>query len=149
MNLRSQRKMAADLLGCGVSKVWMDPSRQEDINDAITKDDMRSLIKKGAIKKKKMKQQSRGNARVRQSQKKKGRMSGSGKRKGKKKARKSDKDKWMEKVRSLRKEISKLRDNGVIESSTYRELYGMVKGNYFRRKSNLYNYLEERGIIKK
>ncbi|MFB6089106.1 MAG: 50S ribosomal protein L19e [Candidatus Aenigmatarchaeota archaeon] len=149
MNLRSQRKMAADLLDCGMSKVWIDPSRQEEVNEAITKDDMRSLIKKGAIKKKKEKEQSRGGARIRQSQKKKGRRSGSGRRKGKKKARKADKEKWMEKVRSLRKEIKKLRDNGVIESSTYRELYGMIKGNYFRRKSHLYNYLEERGIIEK
>ena len=51
----------------------------------------------------------------------------------------------MSKVRSLRNRLRELRDEGVIDSSLYRELYNRVKGGAFRSKSHLETYLKDRG----
>ena len=48
-NIRSVKRMAADLLKCGVTKVWIDPEKVEEAKKAITKEDVRRLIKTGII----------------------------------------------------------------------------------------------------
>jgi len=50
-DLKSQKTMAAKIMKCGLSKVWIDPSRISDIADAITSADIRRMIKSGMIKK--------------------------------------------------------------------------------------------------
>ena len=47
--LELQKRLAADLLGCGVSRVRFDQERIEEIVDAITREDIRYLIRDGAI----------------------------------------------------------------------------------------------------
>ena len=49
-DLRNQRRMAASLLKCGVNRVWMDHDRVDEIAKAVTKEDVRVLIKGKAIK---------------------------------------------------------------------------------------------------
>lgn len=149
MNLKKKKRIASQILKCGISKVWIDPERQEEVDEAITKNDIRSLIKKGVIAGKKKKHQSRGKAREKEIKKKEGRRSGIGSRKGSKKSRRGDKEIWIKKVRGLREEIKELRDKEMINSSNYRNLYKMIKGNFFRRKSHLYSYLKEKGILEK
>ena len=48
--LKNQRRMAASLLKCGEHRVWMDQDRLDEIAKAVTKDDIRVLIKGKAIK---------------------------------------------------------------------------------------------------
>ncbi len=43
MNLRSQKRVAADVLGIGVTRVWFNPEKKEDIKKAITKADIRDF----------------------------------------------------------------------------------------------------------
>ncbi|RLJ03394.1 MAG: 50S ribosomal protein L19e [Candidatus Aenigmatarchaeota archaeon] len=143
MDLKSQRRMAAEILKCGHDKVWMDPSRLEDISQAITKEDIRNLIREGAITKKKVNYQSRGRARIIARQKEKGRRRGRGSRKGKKTAKEPKKEVWMRNVRALRRELRRMRDNGLSRRS-YRKLYLMVKGGFFRGKAHLRMYVRER-----
>ncbi len=135
---RLQRRMAAQILGVGESRVWIDPDRKDEVQTAITKDDVRKLIKRGIIRKKPEASVSRGRKRAR-----KGKRRGPGSRKG---AIESEKEKWMRRVRALRKTLSELREKGAIERSFYRELYRMVKGGFFRDRSHLLAYLRERGV---
>ncbi|HID10161.1 MAG TPA: 50S ribosomal protein L19e, partial [Candidatus Latescibacteria bacterium] len=51
MSLRSQRRIAASILKCGVHRVWIDPSRIRDVELAITREDVKRLIDDGAIRK--------------------------------------------------------------------------------------------------
>ena len=51
MNVSAQRRMAAKILKCGVNRVYFDPFMIEDIKMAITREDIRSLIKEGVIQK--------------------------------------------------------------------------------------------------
>ena len=143
MNLRSQRRMSAEVLGCSQKKVWMDSNEAEDISKAITKADVRRLIQKGIIKKKTQNEQSRGRARKILRQKKLGRRKGKGSRKGKKHSLVSSKSNWMKNIRSLRKTLKEMRDSSKITQSQYRKLYMMAKGGRFKSKSNMNLYIEK------
>ena len=44
--------MAAEILKCGENRVYFDPYLVEDISLAITREDIRNLIKQGVILKK-------------------------------------------------------------------------------------------------
>ena len=147
MDLKMQKRMAAEIWDVGEERVWLDPDRSAEISTAITRDDVRQLINEGAIKAKKKEPTSRGRARDRQGQKSKGRRSGPGSRKGSKGGRKSSKDEWMSKVRALRDKLRELRDEDKIDSTNYRELYKRVKGGAFRSKSHLETYLKEKGVL--
>ena len=142
-DLKSQKRMAADILGVGKNRVWIDPNRVEDVSVAIMKDDIRELIEEGAIQKKDVEGQSRGRTREKQKQKKKGRGKGHGKRQGKKHSKISKKEKWMTKIRAQRKKLKELRDEGQITSSRYRELYKKSKGGEIRDLKHLMSLVEE------
>ncbi|AEH23865.1 50S ribosomal protein L19e [Pyrococcus yayanosii] len=147
--LRMQRRIAADILKCGENRIWIDPERIDDVAAAITREDIRRLIKEGIIKKKPVKGQSRYRARIRHEQKKKGRHRGPGSRKGKKTARMGKKERWIMTIRALRKELRKLKAEKKIDAHTYRMLYIRAKGGQFKSKHQLYLFLEERGILKR
>lgn len=147
MNLEMQKRVAADILGVGEGRVWIDPNRSAEVSTAITRADIRQLIDDGAIEAKPKKSSSRSRARKRQKQKEKGRQSGPGRRKGSKQGRKSQKDEWIDKVRPLRRKLRELRDEDVIDSSQYRDLYKKVKGGAFRSKSHLETFLKNKGIL--
>ncbi len=87
MKAEKAKEIAAGLLKVGKKKIWIDPEEAESVKEAITKDDIRELIKNGIIKKRKEGEQSRGRARKIEKQKKKGRRKGHGSRKGTAKAR--------------------------------------------------------------
>ena len=63
MNLKSQRRLAAAVLGVGVNKIWIDPETADEVEIAITRQEIRKLINEGAIKKLPERSLSRGRAR--------------------------------------------------------------------------------------
>ena len=87
MNLKPQKRMAAEILKCGENRVYFDPYLIEDISLAITREDIRNLIKQGVIQKKYKTGISKHRKYIRHQRKKKGRARGLGKRKGTKHAR--------------------------------------------------------------
>ncbi|MEF8878918.1 MAG: 50S ribosomal protein L19e [Candidatus Thermoplasmatota archaeon] len=147
-DLRNQRRMAAQLLKCGEKRVWLDLDRADEIAKAVTKDDIRVLIEGEAIKKKQKQGVSRGRGRHLAEQKKKGRRTGAGKRKGAKYARLPHKERWMTTIRALRRYLKKLRDEGKIDRSVYRQYYRKAKGGEFRSKNHLKTRLEAEDLIK-
>ncbi len=140
MKLKLQRRIAARILKCGEGRVWIDPTKIKDIEQAITASDIKHLIKKGYIKKLPIQGTSRARARKKELQRKKGRRRGPGSRKG---PRKSRKEIWMERVRALRKYLRKLKKEGKITSRTYRDLYRKVKGGAFKSKAHLKLYIDK------
>jgi len=50
LSLKSQRRLAAEILKIGESRVWMDPDRTEEVEIAISREEIRRLIHDGAIK---------------------------------------------------------------------------------------------------
>ena len=140
--------MAAKIMKCGESRVWMDPTRVADIDDAITSEDVRRLIKDGVITKKPKKGLSNFRTKKIAAQKKKGRRRNRGSVKGKKGTRLQKKQVWMKTVRSLRKFIREMKDSDKITNATYRDLYTKSKSGFFRSKAHVMNYLERNNLLK-
>lgn len=150
MNYRMQRRLAAQILGVGESRIWIspDPEHAEEISQAVTRRDVEALIKRGLIAVK----PSKGNAHrwlERREKRRKGQRRGPGKRKGKATARLDPKESWMGRIRRIRRYLRWLRDHGVIDRRTYRRLYMLSKGGTFRDLSALRRYMEEQGILRK
>lgn len=55
MNLTLQRRLASKILKCGEGRVWIDPAKMSQVDEAITREDVRKLIGEGAIKAKRKK----------------------------------------------------------------------------------------------
>jgi len=143
-----QKRLAAQILKCGTNRVRFDPGSLDDIKEAITKSDIRSLIGKGIITKKRMMSTSRHRARMRKRQKSLGKQKGFGSRKGKKTARQPPKRTWINKIRLQRNFIKSLRDRQAITKEGYHDLYSKSKGGFFRSMRHMKIYLSERGLLK-
>ena len=150
MDYRLQRRLAAEILGVGESRIWIDPDpdNEEEISQAITKKDVEALIKKGLIKVLPKKGNSHRWLKRRQ-QRAKGRRRGPGKRKGPNSARNDPKREWIFRIRKMRRYLRWLRDHDLIDRRTYRQLYRWAKGGMFRNFSALRRYIEENNLIKK
>ena len=143
-----QRRLAAQILKCGKNRIRFDPARLDDIKEAITKSDVRSLISNGTISKKRILNTSRFLSRKRKQQKGKGKQKGFGSRKVRKPARLNPKRTWINKIRLQRYFIKSLRDKGLVTSTIYHELYMKSKGGFFRSLRHLKLYTQERGLLK-
>ncbi len=148
MDVKFQRRLAASILKCGEERVWMDPNALDEIKEAVTREDIKMLIKRGLIKRKKIKGTSRVRANYIKMQKEKGRRKGPGSRKGKKYARYPRKQRWMKTIRPIRATLKDLRDSGKIDRRTYRRFYRLAKGGTFKSRNHLLMHLKAEGYIK-
>ena len=148
-NLKSQRRLAAQLLKIGQNRVWIDPEHNEDAVGAITRDDIRKLIHVGTIKPLPETGVSRGRAKALHLKKKKGRRSGMGSRTGSPHARVSKKEAWMSKIRALRKNLRKLKAKKIIPESEYGKLYRMAGSGRFGSIADLERYLKTHELWRK
>jgi len=148
-DLKSQRRLAAQILKIGQNRVWMDPERIEDAEGAITREEVRKLVHEGTIKSKPEKGISRGRGRVLHLKKKKGRRSGMGSRTGSPHARISKKEAWMSKIRALRKKLRLLKAKKIIPEGEYGKLYRMAGSGRFESNADLERYLKAHELWRK
>ncbi|MDD1776415.1 MAG: 50S ribosomal protein L19e [Candidatus Methanomethylicus sp.] len=144
MSLRNQKRIAADVMKIGETRVWIDPERFEDVSAAITRSDVRSLVDDGAIKTRPQIGVSRGRSRHKHKQKRKGLRKGPGSRKGV-----VEGDEWMDRIRSMREFLRLLRKRKIITPSVYRMLYLKAKGGAFHDKRQLKSYIEEHDLARR
>ncbi|MFX0104532.1 MAG: 50S ribosomal protein L19e [Candidatus Hodarchaeota archaeon] len=149
MNLKPQRRMAAEILKCGENRVYFDPYLIEDVSLAITREDIRNLIKQGAIQKRYKQGISKYRKNLQHQRKKKGRARGLGKRKGTKHARTPKKKAWIRRIRPIRRELKKFRDRKLITAANYRKLYRNAKGGMFTSVAQLNRFIKEKELIKR
>ncbi len=148
-NLRSQRRLASQILGIGQNRVWIDPARVEDVEGAITREEVRKLIHEKIIKTSPQKSVSRARAKTLQEKKRKGRRQGSGSFGGGAKAGVSKKDAWMIKIRSLRRRLRELKATRVITETTYTQYYRMAGSGRFSSIAELERYLKGHDLWRK
>jgi large subunit ribosomal protein L19e len=141
-DVASQKRIVASILKCGVNRGWFDPARLSDIENAISREDLRGLVSDGAIKAHQKKGVSRGRARARIAQRSYGHRKGAGKRKGAAGARNPSKTAWVQKIRAIRKVLVELRDAGTIERHLYRVMYRKAAGGQFRSVAHMKAQME-------
>ena len=148
MDLKNQKRMAAEILKCGENRVWIDPDKIEEVAECITRADIRTAIASGTIKAKPKNGTSYGRIRYAQGQKAKGKRKGPGSRKGTDNARVPDKRKWISTIRPIRAELKQLRDEGKITPSVYRMYYRKAKGGAYKSRSHLRMHMISAGYLK-
>jgi len=147
-NVKTQKRIAAEVLGIGQTRVWVNPDASADVSQAMTREDVKELIKQGLIQEKPKTVPSRKVAKKRVELKKKRKGVGHGKRRGAASSRESKKDRWMKKIRAQRKFLRELRDKKSIDESTYRKYYLQAKGGRFDSVKNLKDYMTTDGVLK-
>jgi len=139
MSVVGQKRLAAELLKVGVSRVWIDPDDTDRVSSAITRNEIRKLIHEGSIKKIPQTAISRGRKRARRNELLAGRHKGPGSTKGVVLHRKR---RWMIRIRSIRRRLRTLRDKRFITTDVYRKLSLMAKGGTFRSAAHLDEYID-------
>ena len=144
MSIRLSKRIAADLLGRGVSSIRVQPSATAETAKAITREDVRALIKNGSIYAQKEKENLSLHAKEIREKRRKGRRRGPGKKHGTRKARGTVE--YKRKIRGQRRILQRLKDEKALTNDMFREFYRLVKGGVFPNKASLLGHMKSRGV---
>jgi large subunit ribosomal protein L19e len=142
VNLKKKRELIARMLGVGANRVRFEPDKLDDIADSITREDLRSLVKRGTIWTTKVKGTSRGRSKTKQAIRKKSGL-GPGSKKGKKTARMGKKSAYVAKIRSMRHQLKVMKDRNEINRQTFWLVYKKVDGGQVRSVSHLRDIVKQ------
>ena len=142
VNLKAKKRLASRVTGVGVHRIRFDSDHLDDVADAITRENIRSLITANTIQIKSFTGTSRGRAQKKKDQKNK-RGTGQGSKQGRKGARVGKKEVYVAKVRALRRLLKIAKDRKDITNPEFWALYKKVGGNTVRNKAHLRLLMEE------
>jgi len=148
-DLKSQRRLAAQILKVGQNRVWIDPDHVDDVEGAITRDEVRKLIHEKVIASLPEKGVSRSRAKTIRAKKAKGRRSGPGSVSGAGYSKVTKKQAWMVKIRSLRRKLRELKASRTITEGTYSQYYRMAGSGRFQSIAELERYLKANDLWRK
>ncbi|MCJ7469894.1 50S ribosomal protein L19e [Candidatus Bathyarchaeota archaeon] len=148
-DLASQRRLAAQILKIGQNRVWIDPERMDDVDGAITREEVRKLIHERVIVSLPEKGVSRSRAKIIREKKRKGRRSGPGSITGAGHAKVTKKEAWMIKIRSLRRKLRELKASRIITEATYSQYYRMAGSGRFESIAELERNLKASDLWRK
>lgn len=149
MNLKSQKRLASEILKVGVNRIWINPEKNDDVEGAITREEIRKLVKEGTIRAKAEKGVSRSRARLLHEKKKRGLRRGPGSRSGTRTARMPRKKAWANRIKAIRARLKELRASRVIHKDVYRKLYLMAKGGAFPSVRHVEQYIESNELARR
>ena len=142
VNLKAKKRLVSRITGAGIHRIWFDSDHEDDIADAITRDNIRSLITANTIKIKPFRGTSRGRAKQKKAQRhKRGIKRGS--KRGSRGARMGKKQVYVKKIRSLRYLLKVVKDRKEVTNEQFWSLYKKVGGNTVRNRAHLLSLIEQ------
>ena len=148
-NLSSQRRLASRILKVGQNRVWIDPTRLDDVDGAITREEVKKLVHEKVIRSSAVKGVSRGRTKTIREKKRRGRRNGFGSQAGTARARVSKKEAWMKKIRALRKRLREVKASRIITETNYRQLYMMAGSGRFNSVADMERYAKAHDMWRK
>lgn len=142
VNLKTKRQLVSRILGVGVDRVKFDSEHLDEVADAITRDNIRSLITANVIEVKPIKGTSKGRSYFKKLQRRK-RGTKQGSKKGAKGARVGKKQVYVNKIRAMRHQLKVSKARKEIANNVYWDLYKQVNGNQVRNLAHLRSLIEE------
>jgi len=143
VNLKTKKQLVARMYKVGVNRVVFDSDHLDDVADAITRENIRSLFTANTIKIKPIVGTSRGRAKVKKIQKKK-RGVKQGSKKGTKGARGiGKKTAYVIKVKALRYRLKIAKDRKEITNKEFWNIYKKIGGNTVRNIAHMRTLIEE------
>ena len=139
MTAQTVKRLAADILGVGVTRIRLDKDNLAKVEEALTRTDVRNLLGEGTV----YALPPRAGHRKKEKPRK-----GRGSRKGQKKAREGGKSAWMVRVRSQRKYLTELLKAEELPKEHKHSVYMKIKGGAFRGKAAMRAYLAENKMLK-
>lgn len=137
MDLKTKKQLAARVLGIGIDRVLFDDARLEEIKEALTRQDIKDLIKSKAIMKKEI-----GGRRKVEKRTTRRRF---GKIKQKVNMRKT---RYVLLTRKLRRTIKDLKKAGTIDQEKYLKLKKEIKSKMFRSRAHLMELVKNNEVKK-
>ena len=128
MTIRLTKRIAADLLGRGLSSVRIKSTGMADAEKAITREDVRALIKKGDVYAMKEKRNVSTYGKLLKIKRSKGRSRGTGRKRGTVNARGSIE--YKKKIRAQRRVLLALKEDNTINNELFKEFYRLVRGGF-------------------
>ena len=142
VNLKAKKRLVARVTGVGIHRIRFDTDHLTDIADAITRENIRSLITANTITIKSFTGTSKGRAQTKKAQRNK-RGTTQGSKQGTKGARVGKKTVYVAKVRALRRLLKIAKDRKDLTNPEFWILYKKVGGNTVRNKAHLRTLMDE------
>jgi large subunit ribosomal protein L19e len=146
LSLKSQRRLAAEILKIGESRVWIDPERIDYAESAITREEIRKLIHEKVVKVIPKKGVSRARARILNEKRKKGLRRGPGRKSGPARSKITKKQAWINRIRPIRNQLREWKESRAITENVYRKLYDMSESGVFESKADLERYIRTHNL---
>ena len=129
--------------------MFINPEFMDDVEGAITREEVRKLIHEKVILPKPEKGVSRSRAKIIRAKKAKGRRSGPGSITGAGYAKVTQKEAWMIRIRSLRRKLRELKAARTITEDTYSQYYRMAGSGRFQSIAELERNLKANDLWRK
>lgn len=144
MSVKLTKRIASEILGRGESAIRIKPQFTPDAKKAITREDVRALIKNGSIYTVESKHNVSAYSKVLREKRKKGRRRGMGRRKGTIKARGTVE--YKKKIRGQRRVLKMLKKENMFDNEQFKKYYALVKGGNFASKATLLSRIKNDGL---
>lgn len=144
MSIKLTKRIASELMERGETAIRIKNDAVPEAKKAITREDVRTLIKNGSIYALKAKHNLSAYAKLLQEKRSKGRRRGPGRRKGSSKARGILE--YKKKIRGQRRVLHMLKSESIIDNLKFKKYYALVKGGNFINKISLLNHIKNDGV---
>ncbi|MGC8648813.1 MAG: 50S ribosomal protein L19e [Candidatus Micrarchaeia archaeon] len=144
MSIELTKRIAADILNRGISSIKITEKGLPEAKKAITREDVKKLIKDGLIYADAIKHNKSRYGKELKIKRAQGRRRGTGSKKGTKKARGGIEHK--KRIRALRRILLALKKDKTINNERFKAFYKLAKGGTFQNKATMLSHIKESGI---